>query len=94
MFTADIIGSSNLKSQRASVDVPIFDDDAFETDPPTVSGFTTVTDSLRTDIVDISLGFKLTLFDSLVGFANVIVPLNDDGLRAKAVPTVGIEYSF
>jgi hypothetical protein len=25
---------------------------------------------------------------------NTIVPLNDDGLRASAIPTVQIEYAF
>jgi hypothetical protein len=93
-ITADVIGSSNLTTQEISVEVPIFDNDAFDTDPPTIAGYTTVTDSLRTDIVDIALGFKVNIVGSLVGFANVFVPLNDDGLRAIAVPTVGLEYSF
>jgi hypothetical protein len=93
-FTADVIGSSNLTSQSISLDVPIFGRGAFDTDPPTISGFTTVTDSLRTNIVDIALGFKVSIADSLIGFVNVFVPLNDDGLRATAVPTFGLEYSF
>lgn len=29
-----------------------------------------------------------------IGFANVFVPLNDDGLRADAVPSMGLEVSF
>ena len=58
------------------------------------ASYETVSQSLRTDIVDIALGFKVNLVGSLVGFANVFVPLNDDGLRAKAVPSFGLEYSF
>jgi hypothetical protein len=83
-----------LKSFEVSVAVPEFGNDAFETDPPTPSGFNTVSESVRTDIVDISLGFKVAFTNSIIGFANAIVPLNDDGLRAKAIPTAGIEYTF
>ncbi len=95
-FTADIIGHSNLTSQEISARVPVFGNDAFDLDPesPTIDSYTTVSESLRTDIVDIALGFKVNVFGSLVGFANVLVPLNSDGLRAKAVPTFGFEYSF
>jgi len=31
---------------------------------------------------------------SVVGFAAVFIPLNDDGLRSDAVPTAGLEVSF
>lgn len=89
-----MIGSSNLKRDERSVAVPVFDNNSFSTDPPTPSGFTSVSESIRTDIVDLSLGFKVVLFKSVVGFANVLVPLNDDGLRATAIPTAGIEVSF
>ena len=88
------IGSSNLTSQEISVDVPIFDNGAFDSGAPEPSGYETISDSVRTDIVDIALGFKANVFNSVVGFVNVFVPLNDDGLRAKAVPSVGLEYSF
>ncbi len=77
-----------------SVTVPEFDNDSFDTTPPTPSGFSQVSQDLRTDIVDLALGFKVQLYKSVIGFANVFVPLNDDGIRAKAVPTFGLEVSF
>jgi len=48
----------------------------------------------RTDIVDVAVGLKFNLFGRLVGFAEGIIPLNGDGLRADVVPTGGIEYTF
>jgi hypothetical protein len=32
--------------------------------------------------------------DTLVGFANAVVPLNDAGVRTKVVPLVGVEATF
>jgi hypothetical protein len=48
----------------------------------------------RNDIFDASIGFRLLLGASGVIAANVIVPLNDDGLRADAIPTLEVEYAF
>jgi hypothetical protein len=46
------------------------------------------------NLVDLSLGFKVRAFSQLVVTGNVLIKLNDDGLRAKAVPLVGVGYSF
>jgi outer membrane putative beta-barrel porin/alpha-amylase len=46
------------------------------------------------NLVDLSLGFKVQAFTKLVITGNVLIKLNDDGLRAKAVPLVGVGYSF
>ncbi|MGH8602022.1 MAG: transporter [Gammaproteobacteria bacterium] len=86
-FLLDIIGSSNITDQDISVSVPVIEG-SVET------GRTTLTRELRTDIVDFSVGFKAALTQSVIGFANVFVPLNDDGLRADAVPSMGLEVSF
>ena len=48
----------------------------------------------RNDILDLAVGTKLTLGVRTVLFANVLIPLNDDGLRANFVPTVGLESTF
>jgi hypothetical protein len=45
-------------------------------------------------IVDVAPGFKVALMQSLVIFAAVEVPLNDDGLRPDFVPVGGIEAVF
>jgi hypothetical protein len=46
------------------------------------------------NLVDASFGVKVRAYGKLVVTGNVLVKLNDDGLRAKAVPLVGVGYSF
>ena len=56
-----------------------------------------VTRSIHADVVDLNVGFKTSPFGtqrSIVGFATVFVPLNDDGLRADVIPAVGLEVGF
>jgi hypothetical protein len=48
----------------------------------------------RDNIIDAAFGAKFKLKESLLILGNVFVPLNDDGLRAGVVPTIGIEFSF
>jgi hypothetical protein len=56
---------------------------------PNVSGSTSGSNQL-----DASLGLKVRAFGKLVVTGNVLIKLNDDGLRARAVPLVGVGYSF
>lgn len=86
-FLIDVIGSSGLTEQDISVTVPVISGSV-------VSGSETITQGLRTDIVDLAIGFKAAFTQSVVGFASVFIPLNDDGLRADAVPAAGLEVSF
>lgn len=86
-FLLDIIGSSNVTDQDISVTVPVI----VGSD---IVGSQTITQELNTDIVDLSAGFKAALTQSVIGFANVFIPLNNDGLRADAVPSMGLEMSF
>ena len=49
----------------------------------------------RPDYLDLSVGGRVLLWrDSLVGFANVLVPLSSEGLIAEPTPVVGIELSL
>jgi len=49
----------------------------------------------RPDLYDFSFGGRVNVWrDTVFGFANVIVPLNDEGVRSDAIPTFGIESSF
>jgi hypothetical protein len=48
----------------------------------------------RNDIYDVSLGLRYFVRDVVVVSANVLLPLNDDGVRASAIPTLQIEYAF
>ncbi|MDQ3581516.1 MAG: transporter [Pseudomonadota bacterium] len=89
-FLVDVIGNSNVTDQELSVTVPT------EGGTPGILNGPdrTETRELRTDVVDLALGFKAAFPYSLVGFAGVFVPLNDDGLRADVIPTANIEVSF
>jgi hypothetical protein len=71
-------------------------DELFSGTPPK-GGFTGrpyFIDVKRNDIIDLSLGLKVPLGQQALIFANFVVPLNDDGIRADFVPTVGFEYNF
>jgi hypothetical protein len=46
------------------------------------------------DITNASLGLKLRAFSRLVFTGNVLLKLDDGGLRSRAVPLVGVSYSF
>lgn len=46
------------------------------------------------DIVDFSIGFKWSPRLGMLVYANVLTPLNEDGIRADWVPTVGYELNF
>ena len=48
----------------------------------------------RTDLVDVYGGFKVEITPKFLAHAGVIVPVNDDGLRADVVPTVGLIVDF
>jgi hypothetical protein len=48
----------------------------------------------RNDVYDVAIGLRYLFLESLILSANVLVPLNDDGLRADAVPTAELEYVF
>jgi hypothetical protein len=49
----------------------------------------------RASLWDVAAGGRMKLWrDTVVGFANVLVPVTDDGFRAEAVPLVGVEVAF
>ena len=44
---------------------------------------------------DISVGGRVNLWrDTVFGIGNVIIPANQQGIRASVVPMVGIEVAF
>jgi hypothetical protein len=97
----DVIGSSNLTTDRISVTVPQFVNAPGRSDdlPSNVPGdkipdSRTFSRRFSTDIVDLSVGLKANVYGSVVGYAGVFVPLNDDGLRADVIPAFGLEVSF
>lgn len=89
----DIIGSSQLATDKLSVEIPHHRNhpetgEIFELEP------TRETAALRTDVVDLAVGFKASPFDSFTLFAQFLVPLNSDGLRTDFIPMGGLEFSF
>jgi hypothetical protein len=48
----------------------------------------------RNDILDLAIGGKFAIGSQAIAFATATIPLNDDGLRAAVVPTVGVEVTF
>lgn len=49
----------------------------------------------RADYYDVSVGARIDVWRNTVSaFANVIVPANEDGFRAEAIPLVGVEAAF
>jgi len=48
----------------------------------------------RNDMYDFSFGLRWLFADSGVVSANVILPMNTDGLRPEVIPSFGVEYAF
>jgi hypothetical protein len=48
----------------------------------------------RSDAFDASVGLRWRFRGAAVLSANALVPLNDEGLRAAVVPTIGFEHAF
>jgi len=49
---------------------------------------------MRDDIVDGSIGFKISHATGVTAIVNALVPLNSGGLRGRTVFTAGLEYAF
>jgi hypothetical protein len=47
----------------------------------------------RDDVVDGSIGFKFRAGTGFTVVTNLLVPLNDGGLRSSPIPTIGVEYT-
>ena len=56
--------------------------------------FTNIPNFKNDHNVNGSAGFKWAPKESVMITGNVIVPLNDGGLRADFIPTLGFEFSF
>jgi len=88
----DVIGSSNLQSERLSVDVPQFINKSGTSEFP--NGAKRFSQDVSTDIVDVVPGVKFALGENVIGFVEFFVPINDDGLRTHFTPAGGIQATF
>ena len=85
----DFIGASNIRTNDVSVQVP-----QFLGGNPTPTSYSTSTSTVQNDTLDLALGLKFIPMKSVVGYFNVFVPLNNQGLRADVIPTGGIQVGF
>jgi hypothetical protein len=52
-------------------------------------------DTARASYYTLSIGGRVSLWrETIFGFANVLVPLNDDGIHTDPIPLVGFEATF
>ncbi len=88
-LAVDLLGSFEVEDSRLNFPEPVGIDAPFER---TVR-LTNVPDR-RDDILNGSLGFKFRTSGGLIVVTNVLVPLNDGGIRTTPIPTVGLEYTL
>lgn len=67
----------------------VIDNDRIEAGSPPGSG-----KIAGSDVVDVALGLKANVFKDALVVVNVLVPLNDTGLRDNVTPLFGIEIPF
>ena len=88
-FLLDLIGSSNITTQRVSVRTPQTDAEGHPTNE-----FVSLSRGFRTHILDLAIGVKAAPTESLIVFFNCFLPLNRDGLRSDFIPSAGVEMTF
>lgn len=94
-FALDFIGEFEVGSQSEELSFP--DPIVVERPDGTYKQritFTNLPDQSHDNIINGAVGFKVQPKESLMMIANVFFPLNDSGLRADFIPTLGIEFSF
>jgi hypothetical protein len=88
-FAADIIGQHVFDAPRAS-EAP-YVDILGQAEPGIL---TTTISKASLDLVDLALGAKVSPTRHLLLSGNVLIKLNDAGLRARVVPLLGVSYTF
>ena len=64
------------------------------TDNDNFKGRPLFVDIKRNDILDLAVGGRFAIGDRAMIIANFLIPLNQDGLRADFIPTIGVEINF
>jgi hypothetical protein len=97
----DLFGSSGVTDDtfdftaRGTVPISAFLT-RFETRPPVTSSREVEVFAFvpRTDIVDVSVGWKVRLGERGSAYVSAVIPVVRDGLRAPVIPAAGIEYTM
>jgi hypothetical protein len=80
---------------RATLVADILGRYAFDVDRPKITPQgPSPTEKAGASTVSLSVGVKFNPIGTLLIFANVLIPLNDTGVRDNWTPTVGLEWSF
>ncbi len=88
-LATDLLGQRVIHGFRVQ-EVPFVDTTGVShPDIPNISNYT---DSFNLD--DLALGFKYEPFGKLLLTGNILIKLDDGGLRARVVPLVGLSYTF
>lgn len=88
-IAGDLLGSQFLNTPRL---IPTTT--TISTTTSTISLNTSVTGNSSYTINNASVGFKVNPFRDLVLAANVLIQVNNNGLRSRPTPLVGISYKF
>jgi hypothetical protein len=96
-FAVDLLGRFQVGDQVAAFDFPR----TATISRPIADGvysrteqLTNIPDATRDDIIDLSAGIRFAPKPSVMVVGNIIVPLNNGGLRSDVIPTIGIEFTL
>jgi hypothetical protein len=96
-FAVDLLGRFQVGDQVAAFDFPR----TATISRPIADGvysrteqLTNIPDATRDHIIDLSAGIRFAPKPSVMVVGNIIVPLNNGGLRSDVIPTIGIEFTL
>jgi hypothetical protein len=91
-LTLDLLGSSNLKTDRVVGAVPNLGGGGSL--PPGIPSFPKqFVTPINTNIIDLGIGIKGSI-GPFTGFFTAFLPITDDGLRTDWTPAFGIQMGF
>lgn len=100
-FAVDFLGEIDLISSEKIVLFPDSDNPSFSTASRDGGGMITRTidrsnipDTSNDNAYNVAIGLKYASSDKLLLVGNILVPLNDSGLRSQVAPTLGIAFNF
>lgn len=88
-LAVDFLGAFKVGAEKL-----VFPEDVTYDAPFTRTAQLTNIPNSRDDVMDGSFGFKFQTGGGLIIVTNVLVPLNDGGLRSGVIPTLGLEYTM
>jgi hypothetical protein len=90
----DILGNQFLNTPKIVIPTTATETLTKTGSSTTVPLYTTTTENSSYTLNNFSAGLKIALFRNLVVSGNMLVQLNNNGLRSRPTPLVGISYKF